>query len=196
MPQSLIPLTSSEVAGVVTAARSGRRPLLDGALVSLALDAGPRRSELRHIRYAAGCDRPVVAVGQGDGQRLIRFGSHTEAALAQLAAWPGGAGQPHPAGVFACLIPTDWGIHERLLQVGVRAGIRGSLTMRRLRRTWLATILDQGLLREEVIATLVDHHPEGIERAPALMALRAQFAPGWRSPLDKLLEAERIERAA
>jgi integrase len=198
MTYILDPLLPTEVHAVLAAARTGPRPLVDVALISVALDVGPRRSEIRgiHLAPTATMADPVAAVGAGPHVRLTRVGGHTTEALGRLHTGEEARPVIGDRGLFGDRLPTDGGLHERILQLGIRAGIGGSLTARRLRRTWLATVLRQGFLPDEVIATLVDHHPEGLERASAGEALAAQFEEGWRSPLDEMVEAGRRLTAA
>lgn len=195
MPQCLAPLTPVEVEAILAAAARTRRPMLDRALVTLSLDTGARRGELAVIRWTMR-EPPVVEVGTGAARRFLRIGPTTVDALGCLM----DAASPELTGLSGALCLdielTDGGIHERLLQIGVRAGIDGSLTVRRLRRSWLATMLQLAFCEEDVMATLVDHHPEGLRRATAECSLQAQFTRAWRSPLEHLLAADEIDRAA
>ncbi len=196
MAPSLVPLTPGEVTAVLAAARHGRRPVLDRWLIALVLDTGARRGELSTVTRCPEDAGHVVGVGAGPSERLIRLGSEASGALASLSAHEERATAGRVLSTCSGTIPTDGGLHERILQVGLRAGVMGSLTVRRLRRTWLATVLQQGHLEDESIATLADHHPESLARASVTEALAAQAAVGWQSPLDYLLAHARIERAA
>ncbi|MEI8334895.1 MAG: hypothetical protein WCH74_13745 [Chloroflexota bacterium] len=196
MAQSLAPLTLREVAAVLAAAGQGRRPSLDRWLVALVLDTGARRGEISTVTPCPEDPARVVSVGAGPSERLVRLGAEASDALASLSGPGRCAATDRALSMYGGTVPTDGGLHERILQVGLRAGVGGSLTVRRLRRTWLATVLHQDRYDDGIVATLADHHPEGIVRASVADALAAQFDPDWTSPLDALVAARQVRRAA
>lgn len=188
MAENLEPLTELQTRDVLGACEGGRRPKLDRALVAVLIDTGARRGEIAGLRALTGVPVPAVLTGDAGNRRPFRLGVTSSLALEEL------AGRLPPATVFG-MLPTAQGVHERILQVGIRAGLSGSLTVRRLRRTWLQTVLNQRLMPDSVLAALADHYPQGITRASFEEAFAAQLGPKWRSPLDELLgSVDRRER--
>lgn len=138
----VVPLDREEVKRIIMAARGGRDPRRNEAIVRLLYDTGIRASEMCSIKVSdlEMSERRLSVMGKGGKRRVVAFGAKTARALWAYArdAGPDRAlfeGERGPI--------TRSGLQQMLEKLGIAAGVR-DVHPHRLRHSFAIEFLRQG----------------------------------------------------